>query len=122
MTDPQTQRAFGMWYRDNHPGKTIVLLGLRAQESLHRYSAIVNKRHTYGGKQWITQDAKNLYSASPIYDWETEDVWAAFGKYGFPYNKLYDLYYKAGVKLEDMRVASPFHDWARTSLNLYRVI
>ena len=93
MTDPQTQHAFGMWYRDKHPGKTIILLGLRAQESLHRYSAIVNKRNSYCGHQWITQSAKDLYSASPIYDWETEDVWAANGKFGFPYNKLYDLYY-----------------------------
>lgn len=122
MTDPQTQHAFGMWYRDNHPGKTIILLGLRAQESLHRYSAIANKRHAYDGKQWITNDAKNLYSASPIYDWETEDVWTAYGKFGFPYNKLYDLYYKAGVKLDDMRVASPFIEFAADSLNLYRVI
>ena len=111
-----------MWYRDNHPGKTIILLGLRAQESLHRYSAIANKRHAYDGKQWITNDAKNLYSASPIYDWETEDVWTAYGKFGFPYNKLYDLYYKAGVKLDDMRVASPFIEFAADSLNLYRVI
>lgn len=122
MTDPQTQKAFGMWYRNQHPGKTIVLLGLRAQESLRRYSAIVNKKNAYHGRCWISTTAKNLYSASPLYDWETEDVWAAYGKCGFPYNRLYDLYYKAGVNLDDMRVASPFIEFAVESLNLYRVI
>lgn len=122
MDDPDTQHRFGMWYRDNHPGKTIALLGLRADESLSRYSGVVNKRHPYKGEKWITQEAKNLYSACPIYDWTVEDVWTANGKFGFDYNHLYDLYYKAGCPLSGMRVASPFHDWATETLNLYRVI
>lgn len=123
MTDPQTQHAFGRWYHQRCAGaKTIILLGLRAQESLHRYSAIVNKRHPYQDKLWISEQAKGIWSASPLYDWETEDVWAANGKFNFPYNHLYDLYYKAGVPLEEMRVASPFIEFAGASLNLYRVI
>ena len=122
MQDPDTQHAFGMWYRDNHPGKTIALLGVRADESLTRYSAIVNKRHAYKGEMWITKEAKDLYCACPLYDWTVEDVWTANGRFGFDYNHLYDLFYKAGCTLHDMRVASPFHDWAGPSLNLYRII
>ena len=34
----------------------------------------------------------------------------------------YDLYYKAGLKISQMRVASPFNDYSKDSLNLYRVI
>ena len=122
MTDPDTQRKFGMWYRDTHGGKTIALLGVRADESLRRYSAIVNKKYAYKGRMWITNEVKNLYTAFPLYDWRVEDIWAANGKFGFDYNHLYDLYYKAGCTLSDMRVASPFHDWAAASLNLYRII
>lgn len=115
-------RAFERWVRDSHGGKTITLLGLRAQESLHRYSGVVNKKVPYKGRKWITEGAANCWTASPIYDWEVEDVWIANGKFGYKYNYLYDLFYKAGVSLHDMRVASPFSDAAKTSLNLYRVL
>ncbi len=42
--------------------------------------------------------------------------------FSYDYNKLYDLYYKAGLKVSQMRVASPFNDYSKDSLNLYRVI
>lgn len=121
--DHKTQEQFSQWYRDAHGGsKTISLLGVRADESLTRYSAIVNKRHSYQGQMWITQNYRNIYSACPLYDWTVEDVWTANARFKFDYNRLYDLYYKAGVSINDMRVASPFHDWAAPSLNLYRII
>jgi predicted phosphoadenosine phosphosulfate sulfurtransferase len=115
--------AFSRWFKATHSNKpTITLLGLRAQESLNRYSAIVNKRRPYKGQKWITCDSKDVYSASPIYDWQTEDIWTANAKFGYEYNHLYDLFYKAGVSIHDMRVASPFSDAAKASLNLYRVL
>ena len=40
----------------------------------------------------------------------------------YDYNHLYDLYYMAGLKPSQMRVASPFNDYAKDALNLYRVI
>ena len=121
--DHKTQEQFSLWYRDTHGGgKTIFLLGVRADESLTRYSAIVNKRHAYKDKMWITKNFKNIYAACPLYDWTVEDVWTANARFGFEYNRLYDLFYKAGCPLHNMRVASPFHDWAAASLNMYRVI
>lgn len=60
--------------------------------------------------------------ASPIYDWSTEDIWHANALFNYDYNKLYDLFYMAGLKPSQMRVASPFNDAAKESLNLYRVI
>jgi predicted phosphoadenosine phosphosulfate sulfurtransferase len=51
-----------------------------------------------------------------------EDVWTANGKFFWNYNRLYDLFYKAGISLDKMRVASPFNDCATESLKLYRAI
>ncbi len=124
MLQEDVYKQFGRWFK-NHcgGGKTIGLLGIRAGESLSRYSGIVNKRHDYNGKMWITNGHhKDCYSAHPLYDWNVEDVWTANGKFGFDYNRLYDIMYKAGVPLSEMRVASPFNEWAAQSLNLYRII
>src|SRR5574344_1066439 len=103
-------KDFAKWVRDAYKGKTVSLVGLRAEESLHRYSAIINKVINYKGEKWITTDLKDAYTASPLYDWTVEDIWIAHAKFGFSYNKLYDLFYKAGVTIHDMRVASPYND------------
>ncbi|MGE4586254.1 MAG: DUF3440 domain-containing protein [Mangrovibacterium sp.] len=116
-------KQFGRWYRDVHGGgKTVALLGLRADESLHRYNGIVNKKYDYKGKKWITSEFRNVWSASPLYDWKTDDIWIANYRFGYEYNKLYDLFYQAGLAPDAMRVASPFHEDAKNSLNLYRVL
>ena len=57
-----------------------------------------------------------------LYDWSTSDIWHANYRFGYDYNRLYDLYYMAGLKPSQMRVASPFNDYSKDSLNLYRVI
>ncbi|MEG2383624.1 MAG: DUF3440 domain-containing protein [Oscillospiraceae bacterium] len=116
-------RRFGRWYKDAHGGgKTICLLGLRSDESLRRYSGIVNKRYPYKGEKWITSEFKDVWSASPLYDWSVDDIWTANGRFDFDYNHLYDLFYKAGLTLDQMRVASPFIEYSVNTLNLYRVI
>ncbi|MGL9971282.1 DUF3440 domain-containing protein [Enterococcus sp. DIV1420a] len=123
MHQEDLAKQFGRWYHQTHgEGKTICLLGMRAEESLRRYSGFVNKKYRFKNKCWITQQFKDVWSASPLYDWTKEDVWHANYAFNYDYNKLYDLYYKAGVKLSQMRVASPFQDNAKEALNLYRVI
>ena len=123
MHQEDLAKQFAKWYRISHGGgKTVCLLGMRTDESLHRYSGIVNKRYGYKEKSWITSEFKDVWSASPLYDWATSDVWHAIYKFDYPYNPLYDLYYKAGLPPERMRVASPFNDYAKDSLNMYRVI
>lgn len=114
---------FGRWYMNKQGGgKTIALLGLRAEESLHRYSAIINKKYDYKGEKWITESSPNVWTASPLYDWNVDDVWIANARFGYDYNKLYDMFYLAGLSLKEMRVASPFGDEAKQSLSLYRAI
>ena len=123
MHQEDLAKQFGRWYRTAHGGgKTVCLLGIRADESLQRYSGILNKKYGYQDRCWISKQFKDTYAASPLYDWSTSDVWHANALFGYDYNKLYDLYYMAGLKPSQMRVASPFNDSAKDSLNLYRVI
>lgn len=112
-------RYFGEKY-----SKTAVVIGIRATESLNRYCAVNrdDKAANYDNKNWLTAIDKNTINAYPIYDWTTEDIWVANARFGWDYNKLYDLYYMAGLPLEQMRVASPFHSCGTFSLRLYKVI
>ncbi len=123
MPQEELYEAFGRWYAREHKGNTICLLGLRADESLNRYRAYANARKDIlQGHKWTTKIDDNLYNAYPLYDWTTKDVWIANGKRNFDYNRIYDLYYKAGLSINQMRVASPYHESAKESLNLYRVL
>ena len=100
-----------------------MIVGIRGQESLNRHAAITskNKVNQYQGSSWIL--SKQGYTvAYPIYDWLTEDIWICNAKFNYNYNKVYDLMYKAGLSINQMRVASPFNDYAQDSLKLYKVI
>lgn len=123
MTQEDLYADFGLWYARQQPGRTICLLGIRADESLNRYRAYSNDRKKMiKGSKWTAKKGKDFYNGYPLYDWTTKDVWIANGRYDFDYNKIYDLFYKAGLSLMQMRVASPYHESAKDSLNLYRVL
>ncbi|EET58641.1 phosphoadenosine phosphosulfate reductase family protein [Marvinbryantia formatexigens DSM 14469] len=123
MHQEDLAKQFGRWYRLSHSNKkTVCLLGMRADESLQRYSGFLNKKYGYKGQCWISQTFKDVWCASPLYDWSSEDIWHANYLFNYEYNHLYDLYYMAGLKVSQMRVASPFNDYSKDSLNLYRVI
>lgn len=121
--DYKVQTNFSKWFSKEY-GKTAVVVGIRASESLHRYVAVSkdDKKIIYDGKKWCSVIDKNTVNAYPIYDWETADIWVANAKFEWEYNKLYDLYYQAGLKIDQMRVASPFNDCASETLKLYKVI
>ena len=123
--DYDFQEKFGLWLHERKQAKrTCCLVGIRTQESLNRWRAIHSDRNykNYNGLSWTKQMYDNVYNAYPVYDWITEDVWIANGRFGWTYNKLYDLFYKSGVSIDKMRVASPFLSAAQDSLKLYRVI
>ncbi len=123
MYQEDLAKQFGRWYRIAHGDKkTVCLLGIRAEESLQRYASMINKKYGYEGRCWITKHFKDVWAASPMYDWRNSDVWHANYLFNYDYNKLYDLYYMAGLTPDQMRVASPFNDYAIDSLHLYRVI
>jgi len=123
MHQEDLAKQFGRWYKKVHGDKrTICLLGMRASESLQRYNGIINKKHGYKNTPWISLQFKDVWTASPLYDWSISDIWHANYLFEYDYNKLYDLYHMAGLTPDQMRVASPFNDHAKDSLNLYRVI
>lgn len=123
MHQEDLAKQFGRWYRKSHGNKkTVCLLGMRADESIQRYTGFINKKYGYKSLCYISRQFKDVWAASPMYDWTNEDVWHANYIFNYDYNKLYDLYYMAGLRPEQMRVASPFNDYAKESLHLYRVI
>lgn len=123
MHQEDLAKQFGRWYKMSHGGKkTVCLLGMRADESMQRYSGFLNKKYGYKEECWISKQFKDVWCASPMYDWSANDVWHANYIFEYDYNRLYDLYYMAGLNVSQMRVASPFNDYSKDSLNLYRVI
>jgi len=121
--DYEVQDNFGYWFSEQH-GKTAVLIGIRADESLDRYRTIKGNNHvnTYRDTNYIYWRKDLTYVCYPIYDWTVNDIWTYNAKFQKPYNKLYDLYYQAGLNVDQMRVASPFNDCAMNTLALYKVI
>lgn len=113
--------GFAEWYSQ---GKSCAnLIGIRTSESLNRFRAIMNEKKTmFQGKQWTKKNTPNTYNVYPVYDWNTKDVWIANDRMDWDYNKLYDIFYRAGVPVGKMRVASPFMSESKSSLSLYKVI
>lgn len=112
---------FGDWYGQGE--RTACLIGIRTDESLNRFRAIMNdKKQSLKGQKWTKKNTKFVYNCYPIYDMKTDDIWTANAKFGWKYNELYDLFYMAGVSVYKMRVASPFMSESKSSLNMYRVI
>ncbi|MFN7300518.1 MAG: DUF3440 domain-containing protein [Bacteroidota bacterium] len=114
---------FGDWYSRGE--KTAAFIGIRADESLHRYRAIVSRKEglTHKGYKWTTKVTSSLFNVYPIYDWRTEDIWVYHGKNKhLPHNRIYDQMTKAGVKLSQQRLCQPYGDDQRRGLWLYHII
>ena len=114
---------FGEWYSQ---GKlTAGFIGIRADESLHRYRAIVSRKDglMLNNWKWTTKVSKNLYNVYPIYDWRTEDIWVYNSKFRhLPHNKVYDKMMMAGVKISQQRLCQPYGDDQRRGLWLYHIL
>ena len=122
MTDYDFNISFSEWYSKQKNGKTIGLVGIRADESFSRYLRIRNGFRKYKNQNYIYELKNGAYNGYPLYDWTAEDVWIANAKFEFEYNPIYDLFYQAGASIDSMRVASPFNDCASSALKLYKTI
>ena len=125
MWDYDFQERFSLWIHEKNKAKrTACLVGIRTDESLNRWRAIHSDRNTNKFKkhEWTLEMSKGVYNAYPIYDFTVDDIWVANAQRGWDYNKLYDLFYRAGVPIGKMRVASPFNDSGIENLKLYKVI
>ncbi|MFW9899654.1 MAG: DUF3440 domain-containing protein [Candidatus Thorarchaeota archaeon] len=115
---------FGKWYSKGK--NTAIFVGIRADESLHRYCAIATwekKNLMFDNQRWTTKVSKNTYNIYPIYDWKTEDIWRYHAKFeDKTYNKIYDKMNMAGVKLSQQRLCQPYGDDQRQGLWLYHIL
>lgn len=109
---------FGEWFAQGK--KTACVVAIRSDESLNRYRTIVNKKKIrYNRKGWTTKISPKVYNSYPIYDWKTQDIWVAVGKFGWSYNKLYDAMYLQGRTIHQMRICQPYGDDQRKGLDLF---
>lgn len=113
---------FGQWYGQGKP--CAVFVGIRTDESLNRYRTIAGlTKDMKDGRQWTTRILDQSYNVYPIYDWRTEDLWAWHAKNPtMPYNRLYDLMWKAGLTIHQMRICQPYGDDQRRGLWLFHLI
>jgi predicted phosphoadenosine phosphosulfate sulfurtransferase len=76
---------------EKRDGSVAMLTGIRTQESLRRYQVIAKKKND----AFINSKSElgsNQYRCFPIYDWSSEDVWLAVHKFGWDYNRTYDIF------------------------------
>jgi predicted phosphoadenosine phosphosulfate sulfurtransferase len=121
MHDKEFYDEFGEWYSEGKPCASLI--GIRTQESLNRFRAIMNEnKETKDGRMWTKRNTEHTYNCYPIFDWKTDDIWTANEKNDWEYNALYDMFYKAGIPIGKMRVASAFMSESKSNLNMYRII
>lgn len=114
---------FGKWYSGGV--ETGAFIGIRSDESLHRYRAIVSRKDGLlkDGHKWTTRVAADLYNVYPIYDWRVEDIWVYHGQNpDKKHNRVYDKMAMAGVPLSSQRLCQPYGDDQRKGLWLYHVL
>lgn len=91
---------------------TAFLVGLRAAgESPNRWRAVVKNPVLINGNRvyWGTKKGAN-FSMYPIYDWNFHDVWRYIADEGIRYSKIYDMQFKKGYPITQMRVSSLIHE------------
>lgn len=109
MTFEEFVPAFSSWFAGNRCGVAI-LTGVRADESLNRFMGLVSQRKLRyaDDKPWTTASPEGFYyTLYPLYDWKARDIWIYNARTRAIYNPLYDLMYRAGVPLRNMRVCEP---------------
>lgn len=114
---------WGRWYGEGK--RTAAMIGIRADESLHRLGSIVrwDQKPMWKGRRFTTATGGNVYNVYPIYDWRTEDIWRYHARNPhLPYNKVYDLMHKAGVPLGKQRLCQPYGDDQRQGLWLFHLL
>jgi predicted phosphoadenosine phosphosulfate sulfurtransferase len=103
------------------PHTTALLMGIRAQESVTRLRAVIKKTvdNYLIYDSGSATNAGNVWKAYPIYDWRTEDVWAAPALHGWDYNRAYDLLEMAGISPGMQRCSPAFGEEPLQKIHTY---
>lgn len=99
-------------------GNIALITGVRTQESFRRMKAVSIKKND----NYIASAVNgNLHKCHPIYDWSSEDVWLAVHKFGWDYNKTYDIFNQTKLynKFLTQRVCPPFGEEPLRGLWIY---
>lgn len=99
-------------------------LRISYDESLNRFMGLESQRKLRYADDtpWTTASPEGFYyTMYPLYDWKARDIWIYNARTRAIYNPLYDLMYRAGVPLRNMRVCEPFGPEQRKGLWLYHV-
>ncbi len=108
---PKRFYKFNLWVGQNlakMPGKSVSIIGLRAEESPDRRMVMFGEDSEYF---WLRRK-KNPHKAYPIIDWSYTDVWKYLIEHQLPYNKIYDKMYMLGANLRQCRVSNLIHEKA----------
>ena len=91
---------------------TAFIVGLRADESMNRYRAMIKNPVDINGKKifYATKRKYNSFSFYPIYDWHFHDIWKYLYDHKIKYSKMYDWQYKIGLGMREMRCSSLIHE------------
>lgn len=108
---PGDDRVFDQWTMDaytaqRYRGKIAFLTGIRADESLIRYRASVNKLNENYINAVKDPACKNVNLCKPLFDWTENDIFRFFYDRGIRYCPVYDLQMWAG---NNLRVATPIY-------------
>ena len=95
-----------------------VLVGMRMLESLNRRVCITQHPAKFKGVTWCKKKTGKCQVFWPIYDFTNDDIWTAICKFGWPYNRVYDLQYQWGLAKEAMRVSALIHETAWHSIEM----
>jgi predicted phosphoadenosine phosphosulfate sulfurtransferase len=102
--------------------KVACLIGIRTDESYHRFRSIAFGKMRYKDIHWSTDLGKSVYNLYPIYDWSTEDIWHAVSRFDLSYNQVYEMLWKNGVPISQQRICHPYGNDQRVSLNQWATL
>lgn len=110
-----SMQDFGVAHYKNT--NTVVLQGIRTEESIRRYWAVAMKKE----ENYISKPEPGVYFAYPIYDMSSADVWRIVKSKNADYNRTYDIFNKTNMygKLLQQRVCPPYGEEPLRGLHLY---
>lgn len=112
---PQRFYDFIDWFEGQWDEDTCFLVGLRSEESLNRYRAVI-KNPGIDGILWSTGGKTMKFY--PIYDWSFDDIFYYFYHNEVEYNRIYDFMHSQdpAEQITKYRVSNLIHEKAYGSL------
>lgn len=108
-----------LWSFENMHHNTAFLVGLRADESLNRYRAMIKNPVMVNGHRvfYATARTNGNVTFYPIYDWQFGDVWKFIHDNNIQYSAVYDWQYRLGLGITELRCSSLIHEKSFKSIS-----